>query len=66
MPLRTTAPSPSCWSLARIFLRTKRGAAKGDERSDSDMAEEAAAERKKENLEGTMAGNLETEAVIMN
>jgi hypothetical protein len=28
MPLLTTAPSPSCWSLARIFLVTNLGVSK--------------------------------------
>jgi hypothetical protein len=37
MPLLTTAPSPSCWSLARIFLVTNLGVSKPMDWSDSDM-----------------------------
>lgn len=37
MPLLTTAPSPSCWSLAWTFLTTNLGLSKGGAWSDSDM-----------------------------
>ena len=37
MPLLTTAPSPSCWDLAKTFLRTNLGVVKAEEWSDCDM-----------------------------